>query len=512
VNVGFLGLATFGGSFGFIIPGALSLMAGVLAHLKARSSDKKLADAVPQAAAPVAAPAPAPKAEQGPSKIGSAGKAVADAGRATWNATLETLGKGVGKLETPEVLAQRVVDQLDQAKRDYAKQLRDAATLVARLKIQVESQKADSAKLDQAANILLSDNDPTNDLRAAGILNQKKALDASTAATQEQVALAEKQVQDLVIGRQSFMAERAVILAKIAANMPAAKAAELNARISAIDAQFAALESSIAVGAAPQTAGQILADAQASGRAAEVAAELEARKKAIAEGKGGSNGAQIPGLVWAGVLAGAALQVAAVMALGWAAALPLLSVMGWAGLAAGAASFFAKDQTMGTILGLIGGGLLAAQTVIASLPIIALGAVTGAFVGWFASSVPSKPGIGNFFGATFGGMLIGVSAPAWLGALAGKKLFDRNAAKNNGGALEFSLLPLAGATGAAALLALIGGGAAGFVIGAVGGYVYLDFLSKKRHQRDLNDLVLGVLGYGALAAIVGAIASVLYFI
>jgi phage shock protein A len=513
VNVGFLGLATFGGSFGFIIPGALSLMAGVLAHLKARSSDKKLADAVPQAAAPVAAPAPAPKAEQGPSKLGQAGKAVADAGRATWNATLETLGKGVGKLETPEVLAQRVVDQLDAAKRDYAKQLRDAATLVARLKIQVESQKADSAKLDEAANILLSDNDPTNDLRAAGILNQKKALDASTAATQEQVALAEKQVQDLVIGRQSFLAERAVILAKIASNMPAAKAAELNARISAIDAQFAALEQSIAVGAMPQTAGQILADAKASGRAAEVAAELEARKRAISEGKGGSNGAKIPGQVWVGALAGLGAMVAFISGIGFAAALPYFSVMGWAGMAAGLAAYFSSNGRGGAIAGAVAGGIMASLTVIASPAIIALGVAAGAFVGWFgATGISSKKGIGDFIGAVMGSMVIGMTLPVWLGALAGKKLFDRAAAKNNGGLLGFGLLPLAGATGAAALLALVGGGVAGFAIGVVGGYIYLDFLSKKRHQRDLNDLVLGVLGYGALAAIVGAIASVLYFI
>ncbi len=533
VNMGFLGIATFGGSFGFLIPGGLALMGGILANLKANKSDASVAASVPQATAPVVVAAPTapstPVETAAPSKGASFSiKPLLDIMSRVWNALLGALGLGVRKLETPEILAQRVIDQLNAAKLAYNNKVKDASTLVESLKLQIGKQKSDSAKLDEAVTILLSDSDTANDLQAAGILNQKKTLDASTAATEEQLAIAQQGLQGIKEDRARFFAEREETMAKITAKLTQAKAAEIRAQMAALKGGFSIgdlkdnldrLDSAVndrvagANGAADSVASnpdEILKKAKDAARSSEVNDELERRKREIAEAAAKKNGGQIPGLVWAGALAGLALQVAAVMTIGWTAALPLLGVMGWSGLAAGVVSYFVPDTRTGAIAGAIAGAILVALSAVASPEMLLLGAASGSFVGWFGAHGNNQPGIGGFIGATFGGMMVGMTLPAWLGALGAKKLLD-NAGNRNGGSV--TLLPvLAGATGLAALAALIGGGIAGFVIGAALGYVYLEHLSAHKNSRDINDLVFGVIGYGAIGAIITAIGSVLYFI
>src|SRR5262249_13817004 len=107
-----------------------------------------------------------------------------------WNAILGMLGIGVKKMETPEVMAQRIIDQLNAQKPVYNRKVQEASTLVEKLRLQIEKQEAQSAELDRSVTAILSDSDPNNDVMAESLLNQKKTVDASTTMTKEQLGIA----------------------------------------------------------------------------------------------------------------------------------------------------------------------------------------------------------------------------------------------------------------------------------------------------------------------------------
>ena len=59
-----------------------------------------------------------------------------------WNAMLVVFGLGVKKMETPEVMAQRIIDQLNAQKPVYNRKVQEASTLVEKLRLQIEKQEA----------------------------------------------------------------------------------------------------------------------------------------------------------------------------------------------------------------------------------------------------------------------------------------------------------------------------------------------------------------------------------
>ncbi|MDX6769354.1 MAG: hypothetical protein SF051_07465, partial [Elusimicrobiota bacterium] len=74
-----------------------------------------------------------------------------------WNATLGKLSLFAKKAETPEVLAQRILDQLNAAKPVYNRKVQEASTLVEKLKLQIDGEKAKVADLETSITALLSD-------------------------------------------------------------------------------------------------------------------------------------------------------------------------------------------------------------------------------------------------------------------------------------------------------------------------------------------------------------------
>ncbi|UPT73756.1 MAG: PspA/IM30 family protein [Elusimicrobiota bacterium] len=305
-----------------------------------------------------------------------------------WNAALGALGIGVKKLETPEVMAQRIIDQLNAQKPVYNRKVQEASTLVEKLRLQIEKQSAQSAELDRSVTAILSDSDPLNDVMAESLLNQKKTVDASTAMTKEQLTISEQTLVSIKEERARFFGEREEMLAKIQAGLTKSKSAEIQKQIAELKGGFQvgdlkdnmdrfedAVNDKVAdakgtVDSVESNPDEILKKAKDSLKNAEVQDEIAKRKAAIEAAKK------------------------------------------------------AKSPTGGSVASL-------------------------------------------------------------------------------------GLLPLASLAGVAALGWLALGGVVGFVVFAVAGYFTLD---RPGNKRDLNSIVFGTIGIGALGAVIGAIASVLLFV
>ncbi|MEQ1919839.1 MAG: PspA/IM30 family protein, partial [Elusimicrobiota bacterium] len=155
-----------------------------------------------------------------------------------WNAVLGMLGIGVKKMETPAVMAQRIIDQLNAAKPVYNQKVAEASTLVEKLKLQVEGETKKVAELEQGITALLSDSDASNDIMASGMINQQKTLTASIAASQEQIGLAEKTLVSIKEERARFFSEREETMAKIQAGLTKSAAADIQKQIAELKGGF----------------------------------------------------------------------------------------------------------------------------------------------------------------------------------------------------------------------------------------------------------------------------------
>jgi phage shock protein A len=141
-------------------------------------------------------------------------------------------------METPEIMAQRLIDQLNAAKPVYNQKVRDASTLVEKLKLQIEKQEKTSAELETTITALLAQGGEKNEQLAASALQQKKTLDASTTASKEQAAIAAKTLDGIKEERARFFAEREEMLAKINAGLTKAKAAEIKKQMAELKGGF----------------------------------------------------------------------------------------------------------------------------------------------------------------------------------------------------------------------------------------------------------------------------------
>jgi phage shock protein A len=240
-----LAIGAFGSGLGWTVPGLLALTAGIFSAIRARKRGAAVEASMPASTTPTMTPVPsaepaasspstsAPSAK-GPSVL----KSLGELWKRFWNALLGIFGMGVKKMETPEILAQRMIDQLNAAKPVYNQKVADAASLVEKLKIQIEKQQKTSKELDTTITAILSDSNPDNDHLAAVMIKQKSALDASTAATQEQAAIAAKTLEGIKEERARFFAEREEALAKIQAGLTKAKAAEVQKQMAELKGGF----------------------------------------------------------------------------------------------------------------------------------------------------------------------------------------------------------------------------------------------------------------------------------
>jgi phage shock protein A len=303
-----LGLAygAFGAGIRFAVPAFVALAAGVIATARAHKSDATVAASV--AATPAGASIVAPSAETRPAAP-SAGASFSlqplwNALARLCNAFLGALGFAVKKAETPEILAQRIVDQLNGAKPEYNNKVAQASTLVERLRQQIATESAKVAELETTITAILSDNDVSNDHMAAGLIGQQKILEASIAASKDQLGHAEESLAGIKESRSRFFGEREETLAKVNASLTQVKSAEIQKQMAelkggfkigdlgdnvarfqgAVNERVAAAKGTVdSVESNPE---QILANAKASLKSSAVQDELAKRKAAIAAAKG----------------------------------------------------------------------------------------------------------------------------------------------------------------------------------------------------------------------------------
>jgi len=337
-----LAMGAFGVGVSFLVPAGIALSIGVIATIRANKKDAgtvAAAAATPAGSsvtpAPVAAPVEASAPAASSPKASFSIKPLLDLIARAWNAILGVLGMGVKKMETPEVMAQRLIDQLAAARPVYNNKVREASTLVEKLRQQIAAEQAKIADFDRTITALLSDNDPANDIQAAGLLNSQKTLEASVAASKDQLASSEKALENIKEERARFFSEREETLAKIQAGLTKVKSAEIQKQIAELKGGFQigdlkdnmgrfedAVNDKVAdakgtVDSVESNPDQVLKKAKDSLRTAEIADELAKRKAAIEAAKKakGSAGGMLSSL---GLLPLASL--AGLAAVGWLAA------------------------------------------------------------------------------------------------------------------------------------------------------------------------------------------------
>ncbi len=335
-----LGLAfgAFGVGVSFLVPAGIALSIGVIATIRANKKEGATIAAVAStpAGSSVMAPAPAalptvdaqPATKAASPKVSFSIKPLFDLIARAWNALLGIFGMGVKKLETPEVLAQRLIDQLNDAKPVYNNKVREASTLVEKLRQQIAGEQAKIAEFDKTITALLSDSDPSNDIQAAGLLNSQKTLESSVAATKDQLSSSEKALENIKEERARFFSEREETLAKIQSGLTKVKSAEIQKQIAELKGGFqigdlkdnidrfdGAVNDRVAdakgtVDSVESNPDQVLKKAKDSLRTQEVADELARRKAAIERAKkdkGAAGGLLLELGIGAGVIAVLAL-------------------------------------------------------------------------------------------------------------------------------------------------------------------------------------------------------------
>ncbi|MBI3299387.1 MAG: PspA/IM30 family protein [Elusimicrobia bacterium] len=155
-----------------------------------------------------------------------------------WNAFLGLFGRGVKSLETPQTMAQRIVDQLNAAKPEYNRKVQQASTLTEKLRLQAKSNTDKIAELQKSIDAILTDSDPKNDDMALGLIATRKALESSLSSTAEQVLLAEKTLVDIKADRARFFAEREETLAKVQAGLTRAEQAKVQKEMAELRGGF----------------------------------------------------------------------------------------------------------------------------------------------------------------------------------------------------------------------------------------------------------------------------------
>ncbi|UPT73755.1 MAG: hypothetical protein M0D55_18200 [Elusimicrobiota bacterium] len=350
-------------------------------------------------------PAAVERAAMNAGKAASAGElAIVSLAKRAWNALLGILGIGVKKMESPEVMAQRIIDQLNAQKPVYNRKVQEASTLVERLKLQVEGETKKVAELERGITALLSDSDAANDIMASGMINQQKTLNASIAASNEQIGLAEKTLESIKEERARFFSEREEMLAKIQAGLTKSKSAEIQKQIAELKGGFQvgdlkdnmdrfedAVNDKVAdakgtVDSVESNPDEILKKAKDSLKSQEVQDEIAKRKAAIEAAKKAKE--QSGGKI------GSTLQAVGV-------AVNVLTAV-WAGL------------NTGWIAGLLGAGAAMGF-------IIPLGGIGAMALGVFAEKVMKTSGAKTAGMALLGGVigvvlsLVGVGVAGWIG-------------------------------------------------------------------------------------------------
>jgi phage shock protein A len=118
----------------------------------------------------------------------------------------------LSKAETPQVLAQRIVDQLNAAKPEYNRKVQQASTLVSKIELQIKDEREKAAKEGRSADALIAKGH--DDLAAVHLKNQK-SIEASIATNEEQLKLAKQGLEDVKAERTRFYRDREATLAKI---------------------------------------------------------------------------------------------------------------------------------------------------------------------------------------------------------------------------------------------------------------------------------------------------------
>jgi phage shock protein A len=157
-----------------------------------------------------------------------------------WQMILGAIGLGVKNAEknNPELIAQRVIDELNAAKPEYAKRVAQASSLVKKIEIQIRNEKAKHAELEKTITALLSDDNEENDVYAATMLQQQKTLESSIKSSEEQFEIGKNSVAEIKADRARFFMEREQMLAEINAMLARNKQAEMKKKMAELKGSF----------------------------------------------------------------------------------------------------------------------------------------------------------------------------------------------------------------------------------------------------------------------------------
>lgn len=221
-----------------------------------------------------------------------------------FNVVLGLFGLGLKKAERPEIIAQRMVDELETQGPVFTRNIQEAATIVQKLRIQVRDADADIAKKQASIDALVTTGKTEF---AVGLEAQNELLRQQNVANREQLALAEQGLEKTKQDQVRFFQDRQEMLGKVEGQLARSRRVELQKKmadirlkhydIGGLDSQYKRLQDAVNEQEAGAVGAQVAVEANPEEQVRqamrdtgndEARKRLEARQAELAKRQGGA--------------------------------------------------------------------------------------------------------------------------------------------------------------------------------------------------------------------------------
>ncbi len=228
-----------------------------------------------------------------------------------WNVALGRLGLGAKRMETPEVMAERLTQQLNEEEKRYDVIVEQAATEVARIQGSIEALHKQAAELQKDVDGVITDSDPANDDAAATPQRKLDVVKLSIATAEASLKAAQASFEDARQERSRFDATKAGKIAELQARLSDVERARFDSKLAELKKQNTsgdrqktedsferAAQEEIAKGKGAKTAvdtdpNEIVRKARAAADERAAREAIEKRKEELKGKKDGINGGEV---------------------------------------------------------------------------------------------------------------------------------------------------------------------------------------------------------------------------
>ena len=237
------------------------------------------------------------------------------------SATLGWTGLFARKLETPEAMAERLTQQLEQEEKAYDALVQEAATEVARIAGEIEALQKKFQILQDRIEAILMDSDEKNDPAAGKPKGEQEVVQVALEAMQASLTAAQANLENAQLERTRFYTTKAQKIEEVKSTLSKVRRARFETRQAELKKQHTsgdrqntgkrleeAAQEVIAKGKGAKTAAETNPDAIADQAVAEATerkrnADLKELKEKLEKKKDGTNGGSIATIGFIGAVA-----------------------------------------------------------------------------------------------------------------------------------------------------------------------------------------------------------------